>query len=453
MGTLFFDNKIPYINGWDHKGISIYLINALGYLVGFKNYIGIRILEIILILFSFLSIYKTLIIKFSKKTVFIAILFGLFSFKYFFDGGNLTEEYGALSVILALSLLLRNNKNTIHYSLIGILFIINLTIRANLISFWVALFFTILISDFYNNINLVFTIKKLLKIGLGAIVGIIILGVYFILTDSFSQFYNAAFVYNFSYTKQSFSNIILFIIKSTRIYDVSIIMLFALLISTIAILKKKSTFTSILLLIWIPLELYFGNMSGKGFAHYYMMWTPIILLSVVYILDYYKEIKLNEEKKLVLFFMSFYLFFQIPVFSTVSNYKSLFNHKKSKNKLVAEHINKTYNKETILVWGNECSIYNLTNKKATVTNFYQTSFKLDTPITKEIIKNFNKQIKQKPPKIIIDVKTPSLLFLDLSNIDNISKKQQENLKDFFIFFNNNYILKESIEGIDFYIKK
>lgn len=453
MGTLFFDGKIPYIDGWDHKGISLYLINAVGYLIGFKNYIGIRILEIILILFSFISIYKTLVIKYSEKIVFIAISFGLLSLKYFFEGGNLTEEYGVVSVLVALSLFLKQDKKTLHYLLIGILFVVNFTIRANLISFWIAIFFTLLIYHSINNKNIKLLVQKFFKIGLGIVIGVLALIIYFLITDSFSQFYDAAFTYNFSYSKQSIKNVVVFIIKSIRLYEVSLIMVLALLISVINIFKKRANFTTILLLFWIPIEFYFSNLSGKSFAHYYMMWVPIIILSTAFIIHYFKVELIQKEKQFVLLFITSCLFFQIPIFITISDYKALLKPKENKNKLIANYINETYKNKSILIWGNECTIYNLTKKRASVKNFYQTPFKLNTPHTSKMIVDFTEQIKQSPPDIIVDVKTQSLLFLDQTNIESIGKKQQENLMHFFDFFQKNYQLKETKNSVNFYTRR
>lgn len=452
MGTLLFDGKIPYIDGWDHKGISLYLINALGYLIGFKNYIGIRILEILLILFSFLSIYKTLAHHYSKKVAFMAVVAGLLSLKYFFDGGNLTEEYGALFVLIALSSILKQQRKTLDYMIIGFLFVINFTIRANLISFWVALFFSLLIYYVFIKKHWQEFIQIGLKIVLGIFVGVAFLTIYFLITNSFNEFYEAAFTYNFSYSKQSISSVLGFIISSTRMYEVSLLMLLVLLLSILSIVKKKATFITLLLIFWIPIELYFSNMSGKGFAHYYMMWVPVIVLSATYSIDYFKTEIISKEKRFVMLGIAAFLFFQIPIFNTVTSYKTILNLKKSNNELIADHINKTYKNKSILVWGNEAAIYNLTNKRATVTNFYQTLFKLNTPITRQMIIDFTEQIQQTPPELIIDVKTPSLLFLDISNTTDIDKEQQQNLKHFFKFIEENYSLKETVNGANFYIK-
>jgi hypothetical protein len=147
-----------------------------------------------------------------------------------------------------------------------------------------------------------------------------------------------------------------------------------------------------------------------------------------------------------------FLFFQIPIFSTIRSYKLLLTNATSKNERIALHINKTYKNQSVLIWGNECSIYNLTGKVAPVRNFYQTIFKLNSKLTKEMILAFTKEIKRNSPHIIVDVKTPSLLFLDKTNVKSIGLYQKENLVAFFTFFQENYQLKETINGTNYYLK-
>jgi hypothetical protein len=453
MGSLFFEGKIPYIDGWDHKGITIYLINALGYLIGFKSLIGIRILEIILILSTFLYSFKELSNKFSKKSVFVAVIFGLLTLKYFFDGGNLTEEYGALFTMVSAVILFKNKQNRYDLYIVGALFIVNLTIRANLISFWIALFLAYSMQLILKQKSVKEYLQSFLKMGIGAFFFCLFLAIYFIVTDSFTEFYKAAFTYNFSYSKSSFPKVIGYIISSSRTYTVSIVMILALLITIVKLLKKKSNLLILLLLFWVPIEFYFSNMSGKMYAHYYIMWFPIVVLSTILIINYFKIEFIKKEKEYILFIICLFFFFQIPIYSTLGSYKKIFDDKKSDSVLASEFINNNYKNKTILVWGNDPLIYNLTNKKAPVKNFYQTIFKLKSPHTKSMIKDFTNQIRLSLPDIIVDVKTPSLLFLDKENINAISIEQQNNLEPFISLVKENYILINKNFNYYFYSKK
>lgn len=452
MGTLFFYGKLPYIDGWDHKGISLYLINAFGYLIGFKNLMGIRILELVLLLFGFLFAFKTLSNKYSKIVVLVALSFGLFTLRYFFEGGNLTEEYGAIFALISVSLFLKKSPKTLDYCLIGVFFMLNFTIRANLISLWIAIFSVFTVKAILKQITVKQFLVPLVKIGTGAVLYSLLLLCYFLYTDSFLEFYNAAFGYNFSYSKLSFSKVLASIISSSRLYELSIIMVIAFIISVLLFFKKRSNLLVLLLLFWIPLELYFSNMSGKMYAHYYIMWVPIIILSIILIINYFNILDLKKEKIVVVLFVSGFLFFQIPIFSTLISYKKILSPKEKKTRLIANHIKNKYPDKSILVWGNKIALYGLIDKKATVPYFYQTFFKVDSDLTKKIIDDFTTKFKKNPPELLIDAKTSSLLFLDNINSAVISDVLKKNLKEYFNYVTKNYELKETFNGADFYIK-
>lgn len=453
MGMSFFEGDVPYVNSWDHKGISLYFINALGYLIGFKSFVGIRVLEIGLITLAFFMIYEALKKTFSEKSVFIATVFGLLSLSYFLEGGNLTEEYGALFVLIALSIILKKETSTLQFMLVGLLLLINVTIRANLISFWLALFatqfvFFILIKKEYKNY-----FKITLKISIGFFIGVVCLVIYFVITDSFTHFYDAAFLYNLSYAKQTVSQIVLSIIKSIRTYEVSILMILALMISIVKMLRKEGNILSILLFFWIPLELIFSNMSGKHFAHYFIMWVPIIVLATAYSFNYFKLINFHKEKQAVILLVSIFLFFQIPIYNTSKAYKNIFKEKTSLNDEVSTYILKNYAQKSLLVWGNEASIYLTTNKRAPIPYFYQTFLKVENDFSKNKIKDFTEKFISNPPELLVDVKTPSLLFIDESNRSTINKHQKENFNDYFRFLKANYKLSKTLKTVNFYVLK
>ena len=453
MGTLFFEGKLPYIHGWDHKGISLYLINGLGYLLGFKHLIGIRILEFILIITSTLSLYSSLEKKYSKYTSLIAVVFGIFSMKYFFDGGNLTEIYALTFIFFSLSFLLKEKVKSFHYILIGFFFIISFTIRANLIAFWGAYFFSIIYVFLKKKENFKNFFNKMFKMAIGVAIAILCLSIYFIATNTFSEFYNAAFTYNFSYSKQGFLQTIGSIITSTRRYEVSILMIFAFIISIVSLLKKRNTFLEVLLLFWIPLELYFSNMSGKLYAHYYIMWVPIIVLSTIIIINYLKNEILSKEKRVLTLLIVSYLCFQIPIFKTALGYSRIIKNNEHKSKSLSKYVLNNYKDSSMLVWGNNIALYNLTEKRATVPYFYQTFFKVNSDVTKEIIKDFTQKFINNPPDLLIDSRTKAVLLLDESNYSDVDLHQKESFKDFFSFVKENYTFKKNTLGVDFYERK
>jgi len=455
MGRLLVNGFIPYVDGWDHKGISLYFINALGYLIGLKSITGIRILELILISYSFLNFYKTIAQKYSELIAFISMTVGIFTLKYFFDGGNLTEEYGVIFVLICLSLFLKKQLRTIDYAIIGALFIINVTIRANLISFWCALFFFYIIQLFTQKIDFKQFLLTFLKMGYGAVTVIVIYLVYFLSTNSLHEFIDAAFVFNFSYSDSTFTSTLTSIKTSLTRYHLSFIFLLGFLLSVISFKKDKKRTLELLLIFWIPIEIYFSNMSNRLYAHYFLMWIPLLIISTIVILTAIKErFSFSNKKILLASSLVFLVCFYVPMYMTFKNYKSLIVVPEiNTSDKISQHILNNYKNETLLVWGNKSSIYNSTTKTAPITFFYHSIFKQNSELIRSKINQFSKEILEKKPTLIIDAKRGGLLHLDYSNSNEIGIPQKRNLEEFMSIFKTNYIFKEQKFGVDFYILK
>ncbi len=453
MGTLFFEGKLPYVDGWDHKGISLYLINAIGYLLGFKSLYGIRLLELILLLCSMSMIFSALKERYTERVAFLASIFGLFTMFYFFDAGNLTEEYVSYFVLICIALLLKKETRPIHFVIIGFLFLISFTIRANLIGFWMSLFFYLVAQLFQGKKKSV--LRQFGYMFVGFLIAVAFLGIYFVSTDSFQSFYEAAFSYNFAYSKNSTGGIISSMIEVMRRYEVSIILVAALLVSLLQIKNKKSGILEGLLVSWIPLELYLSNLSGKQFAHYYLTWVPIIILSVAVLASYFKQEIQQKEKQYVVIALVFFLCFQIPTFKLLNEYKTLVTgvEYKKKNKDIARHIQENYKSDQVLIWGNGIYLYSLLEKRAPVPYFYQTFLKIDNEYSGRYSADLLNQFKGNLPKLVVDARTKSMIFLDNSNRENVTQSMRKHTQEFLTFFKDKYELKERKFNMDFYVLK
>jgi hypothetical protein len=454
MGRLLLDGYIPYVDGWDHKGISLYFINAFGYLIGFKSIIGIRILELVLILIAFSRIHSILRTKFPKLIAFIACAIGVFTLKYFFQGGNLTEEYGAIFTLIAISLLLKKEIKTLDYAIIGALFVINFTIRANLISFWGALFLMYSIQTIFRVIPLKTFLLNILKMAYGAITVVLLLLIYLISTNSFQDFIDAAFVFNFSYSNSTFSSTLVAIFASMKKYYLSVILIIAFAISLVKWYKDRTKKIELLLILWIPIELYFSNLSNRTYGHYFIMWTPLLILSFAVILLTLKEqLKASNRKLIIASAITFVLCFYMPSYMVLKDWQRVFVEQEETNgKKVSDHIANNYQNESLLVWGNDCYLYNANNKKAPTAFFYQSIFKYNSDLVTEKTRVFCKEILENKPELIVDTKRKGLV--NLNGIDEIiDENQKRNLKEFLSIINTYYVLKEQQYGMDFYVLK
>ncbi|MEQ6123914.1 hypothetical protein AAON49_06930 [Pseudotenacibaculum sp. MALMAid0570] len=453
MGRLLVNGYVPYVDGWDHKGVSLYLINAFGYAIGFKSMIGIKIVELLLILYTFIRIFDFLKKEYSWLIAFIAASFGLFTLKYFFDGGNLTEEYGALFSLLSISLILKEKAKTLDYALVGAFFIINFTLRANLIAFWVALFCAYLAQLILKKESFKVILMQFVKMSYGAIAIISLLLVYLLSTNSLDEFIDAAFTFNFSYSGASKTSVFSTIFSVVKKYHLSVIFIIGFIISLLRFIKDKRRKLELILIFWIPIELFFGNISDRLYAHYYMMWIPLVIFSTAVIIAEIRErLQITNTLVVILMGVIFAGSFYVPSYMTLKNWKWILLEA-DETKIVGDYVSENYKDDTLLVWGNSTDIYNQTDKFSPTTFFYHSTFKYDTEYIRKKIEEFHQQVSKNKPSLIIDGKRSGMLQLDGSNSLEIDEGQKRNLKEFLKIVKTNYVLKEQKFGLDFYVLK
>lgn len=455
MGRLIVDGYIPYVDGWDHKGISLYFINAIGYLIGFKSILGIRILELILILYAFSKIFTILSVKFSEIISFIACGIGMLTMKYFLQGGNMTEEYGAIFTLIAISLLLKEKMKTLDYAIIGALFVINFTIRANLISFWVALFLMYFAQTVFRIIPLKTFLLNMLKMAYGGVTIVVLLLIYFLTTNSLQDFIDAAFVFNFSYSNSTFYSTLIAIFMSMKKYYLALILVCAFALSLIRFFKDKTRKLELLLLLWIPIELYFGNVSNRMYGHYFLMWVPLVILSMSVILSTLRaQYKFSKQKLLLVSSGIVVLCYFMPSYMVIKDWQRvIFGQEETNGKKVSNHITNEYSEASLLIWGNSCHLYNNNHKKAPTTFFYHSAFKYHSDLVTEKAALFSKEILKNKPDLIVDTKRNGLVNLNGLGNDHIDDIQKRNLKEFLSIMKSYYVLKEHKYGMDFYVLK
>lgn len=453
MGKLVADGGVPYIDGWDHKGISMYLINAIGYLVlGFKSFSGIRILELILIFIGFLQFFNYWKRQSSSLIALIAGIFGLFTLRYFFEEGNVTEEYALILSLLSALLLLKQKTRTFDYALVGAFFVICFTIRANLIAFWIALFLVYIIQLILKQKTIKEVLLNFVKMGYGSVAISAVLLLYMSVTGSFNAFIDAAFTFNFSYTDSSSSgSTLVAIFTIMKRYHLSVILVIGFLVSLLRFYKDRSRFLELLLLLWIPIELYLGNISHRIYAHYFLMWVPLILFSVgVTLLEIKERFKLSQIKLILASGAVFVLCYYVPLFLSFKDYQKVLTSSEIKGNLVVDHIRENYPDQSLLVWGNACHVYNDLGITSPIRFFYQSTLKYDTEIMRAQSKEFTEQVAEKKPRLIIDTRRNSYLALDKSNSDEVGSGYVKNLSGFLDIIATDYQIKERKFGMVFY---
>ena len=109
MGYSMLQGKIPYTDLFDHKGLLLYWINALGYLIHPK--IGVMLLQIVNLTLTMMVWYKILDsikTEWMKYSVLALALLGLYAY---YNSGNLTEEWSLLFISYPIMIYFKTKKN------------------------------------------------------------------------------------------------------------------------------------------------------------------------------------------------------------------------------------------------------------------------------------------------------------------------------------------------------
>ncbi len=121
MGLALLKGKVPYVDLFDHKGPMLYSIEAFGqWLVPGRN--GLFLLSVIGLSLSVFCWYKSARLFTTPLRSFFAIVLTLYSYYFYGEYGNLTEDWNVpfISVAYYLILLLLANEKSRNYLLHGV---------------------------------------------------------------------------------------------------------------------------------------------------------------------------------------------------------------------------------------------------------------------------------------------------------------------------------------------
>jgi hypothetical protein len=145
IGRGIVQHKVVYKDLFDHKGLYLYLLNALGVLIADRHTFGLWLIETVFaVADAFLIFHITRKMNATELTAFITTVLTMLFASFFWEGGNLTETYGMLPELLTLVLLLdafdgeedrQFPARTIF--LVGVCAGVELFLRANMVMAWI----------------------------------------------------------------------------------------------------------------------------------------------------------------------------------------------------------------------------------------------------------------------------------------------------------------------------
>ncbi len=301
-GHLITQGEVVYKDFWDQKPPVIYFLNALALTLSGGGLWGPWVLALLTLWLSLFLAYKALKLWAGSRAAMIGMVVFSASLPGVYAGGNITESY-ALPLqwaLVWLVLLWRDQGkpgDLLFGLLLGVFGALCMMLRQNLIDTPVAVAITV-----YVTLILEQRWLPLLKVIAGKALGVsaVLLSIlgYLAANDALTEFWEAAFVYNFGFKtsgpllQKLFGHLPMF----DYVPAIGLTFLgYGLLLYTE--LKRggyrreqfqkreansalRVPFRRLLLVIWLPVALGFATVSGQAFNHYYMTLLPVVTILV-----------------------------------------------------------------------------------------------------------------------------------------------------------------------------
>ena len=422
IGTSMAKGYIPYLELFDHKGLLLYFINYIG--ISISTSAGIWLIEFAFMFVSLLSAYR-LARKFASKPISLLIVVIAFSqLYYYFEGGNLTEEYALPFLLISLNIFFDFFLNPIKYlnskqkektkglkldfklfnipvCICGICCACVLFLRANMISVWIVFILMVLIYCIVQKKYI-----EIAKFAISFLTGILIVSIpmiiYLAKNGALESFVNAYILFNMKYSSHNtktqrltafihFFNtaitILAFIIIIMKIYN--------------QIKKKEQWYFNLGYFIYMLITLALIGMPGNIYGHYGMVMIPALIYPYCIMYQFLEEKEMKS--KAINLIVTAYLLYTIIVPVGIEFTQDCINDIANRDKLYTDElinyiVNNTTEDDTISVFGNLNYIYLLSNRKSASKYSYQMPI---GNMNEEITKEYFAELKENKPKLII----------------------------------------------------
>ncbi len=312
VGKSMMNGVVPYRDLFEQKGILLYLIYGIGYLISNTTFIGIFILEIIFWTISLYYVYKIVTLFLNKEMAYIIIpIFAtiICVSAAFMHGGGAEEFCLPFFAISMYYYLAHFKEKDITYKrlfisgfLAGGVFLIKYTLLGFWFAFMATIFFSLLFKKEYKK-AFISCIYFLLGMSIPIILAIIYLGV----NGAILDFINVYFKVNMTAYNNEAAN---FFDKLVKIYGgfisssyksgIIVLLLLALFPILIIFLDLKKSGKVYIVIVYFLTML--GVFFGLRFYNYYLFPMLIFLIiSLIVVFTFIKRfIKIRSNKVLVI---------------------------------------------------------------------------------------------------------------------------------------------------------
>lgn len=309
VGKGMMNGVVPYKDIFEQKGILLYFIYGIGYLISHKTFHGVFIIEVLFFTTFLYYIHKIIKLFLNSKYTYIIlpILTLLITTSKTFTHGGACEEFCLPFFAITLYYFLKHfkEKNITNKELFinGFLAGCVLLIKYTLLGFWFA-FMMFIFFDFVRNKKYKESIISCIWFLLGMFTPLLIALVYFLSTHSLKPFIECYFTINMTaYNETS----IPILEKIISIYEGAIkslvgnglIIFFSIILLPLFVTNLKIDKYAKYTLVGISLITILGLFWGMHFYRYYMMPMFIfIIIALISISLYFSKFidKLNNHK-------------------------------------------------------------------------------------------------------------------------------------------------------------
>ena len=395
------NNGMPYKDVFDHKGPLIYILDWLGMLISVRR--GIWVIELITLFVAFEVMYQTARLLCNRVISFLILVISVAPLFTFFQGGNLVEEYAlpfiAISLYIFLDFFINGIISRVRLIICGFSFGAIFLLRINMASLWAVMCMGVLIQCILA--------KKfepipyfIVNFLLGFCIIIVPVFLWLAIRGAFQAFIDDYFVFNFLYIEDGRNIFERLWCSITFIMRVPLVPVSLFLSVLIAIQERK--YVNTLFIVFMGINLLSVAISGRRFWHYYMIMVPMFVYPLSVLGNWAK----GKTKVITTAAMILMLTVSIPAwFGGAKNAIDVYNTRREssipKNAKQLIGLVRKYTKEddTILAYGNDTYIYNMSHLFASSKYAYQNDTVFSDMWGKK--DEFYRDLEEKPPKLVV----------------------------------------------------
>ncbi len=402
------------------------------------------------------------------------------------QGGNLTEEYSLPFNFLALlafwhslnesqGLKPKNNPKWAEF-IIGLTFAASFLLRPNNTGVQVAIVLAWLAAAVLQKEYKRFALR-LLWSGLGVVLGLGLVSIYFLAQGNFFEMVNAALFYNATITSGRAGFLPTLLSGLERMSTPAGFAFLGYIIVLVGVVDRAAKSSErnglgwelFILLLW-PLEVILSGLSGRGYAHYFISWMPAIsILTAVLIHAALPALSRFAERMPLLAVSVILLFGFLLSRDGLTEYAQTFQRLAFERQkgIESDHPVAAYLRQnsqpddTVLVWGGRMAFNFASRRPAPTAHFFYPLF-LDAPASQAMAEQFFIDLTVQKPIIIVDSALTNQDLVPALNPAIRSEQFQsgklwstlpKNINAVLEFIDQNYELVETINDYPIYRRK